>query len=84
MKNLAENNLVRFVNITKKKDGIFANFKVQGVRGGMIFSATISVDLAAAEVDLTFPMEEIIDICAKIALKEFQKSELQFEGLAAV
>ncbi len=33
MNNLAENNLIRFINITKKKDGIFANFKVQRDKG---------------------------------------------------
>ena len=84
MNNLAENNLVRFINITKKKDGIFANFKVSGIKGGMVYKATISVDLDAAEVDLGDPMESIIEACAKIAVSEFKKSELQFEGLAAV
>ena len=45
MKNIAENNLIRFINITKKKDGLFANFKVKGIKGGASFSASISVDL---------------------------------------
>ncbi len=84
MNNLAENNLIRFINITKKKDGIFANFKVSGIKGGMVYKATISVDLDAADVDLGDPMETIIEACAKIAVSEFKKSELQFEGLAAV
>lgn len=84
MNNLAENNLIRFINITKKKDGIFANFKVSGIKGGMVYKATISVDLDAADVDLTDPMEKIIEACAKIAVKEFKKSDLQFEGLVAV
>lgn len=84
MKNLAENNLIRFINITKRKDGIFANFKVNGIKGGMVYKATISVDVDAANVDLTDPMEAIVEACAKIAVEEFKKSEIQFEGLAAV
>ncbi len=84
MANLAENNLIRFINITKRKDGIFANFKVTGIQGGMTFKASISVDLAAAEVSLSDPMEVIIEKSAAIAVKEVKRSELQFEGLAAV
>ncbi len=50
----------------------------------MVYKATISVDLDAADVDLTDPMEAIIEACAKIAVREFKKSDLQFEGLVAV
>lgn len=84
MKNIAENNLVRFINITKKKDGVFANYRVKGIKGGMMFSSSISVDLSAAEVDLADPLEKIIEECARLAVKEFKKTELQFEGLAAI
>lgn len=82
MKNIAENNLIRFINITKKKDGLFANFKVKGLRGGTSFSASISVDISAAEVDLSDPLEKIIEHCAKIAVKEFKKAEIEFEGMS--
>lgn len=84
MKSLAENNLVRFINISKKKDGIFANFKVKGVRGGMAFSASMSVDILAAEVDPGDTLESIIEACAKLVVREFKKSELQYEGVAAL
>ena len=85
MKNLAENNLVRFINISKKKDGIFANFKVKGIRGGMVFSASISVDLMSADLDpAEDSLETIIEACAKIAVSEFKKTELQFEGMQNV
>lgn len=85
MRNIAENNLVRFINITKKKEGIFANFRVKGIRGGMAFSASISVDLAASEIDISQDsLEKIIEESAKVALKEFKKTELQFEGLHAI
>lgn len=83
MKNIVENNLIRFINITKKKDGLFANFKVKGLKGGTSFSASISVDLSAAEVDPTDPLEKIIEFCARMAVKEFKKSEMQFEGMMA-
>lgn len=83
MKNIAENNLIRFINITKKKDGLFANFKVKGLKGGTSFSASISVDLAAAEVDPSDTLEKIIEHCARMAVKEFKKSEMQFEGVTA-
>ena len=61
MKNIAENNLVRFKNISKTKEGIFANFKVKGVRGGTFFSASISIDISAAEVHPGDPLEKIIE-----------------------
>ena len=84
MKNIADNNVIRFKNISKKKDGMFANFRVHGMRGGTIFSATISVDIAAAEVHPGDTLEKIIEECARIGVHEFKKSELQFEGLAKV
>lgn len=84
MKNIAENNLIRFTNISKKKEGIFANFKVKGVRGGTFFSASISVDIAAAEVHAGDSLEKIIEECARIGVREFKKAEFQFEGISVV
>ena len=85
MKNLTENNLIRFINITKKKDGIFANFKVKGIKGGASFNSSISVDISAVEVDLSQDnLEKIIEECARIAVKEFKKAEFQFEGLSSI
>src|SRR6478609_1866746 len=66
MKDLAHNNLVRFKNISKKKEGIYANFKVKGIRGGTTFSASIVVDIDAAEVHAGDPLEKIIEECARI------------------
>lgn len=85
MKNIAENNLIRFINITKKKDGIFANFKARGIKGGTSFSASISVDIASAEVSpADDSLEKIIESCAKIAVRDFKRSEPAFEGLQSV
>jgi len=83
MKNIAENCLVRFMSISKKKDGIFANYKVKGLRNSTTFTTTISVDVAAAELDTTYPLDAIIEKCAHLAVREFDESELQFEGMAA-
>jgi len=83
MQNLTENHLIRFISITKKKDGMFANFKVKGIKGGAQFSASISVDLSAAELSSIDPLEKIIDHSARIAVKEFKKSEMQFEGVSS-
>lgn len=84
MKNLEENNLVKFINISNKKGVMFANFRVKGIRGGTTFSASICVDIAAAELDATDPLEKIIENSAKVAIKEFRKTELQFEGLTSI
>jgi hypothetical protein len=84
MKNIAENNVIRFVNITKKKDGLFANFKVRGIRAGTLFSASISVDISAAELNATDPLEKIIEQCARVGIKEFKKAEFEFIGAAQV
>jgi hypothetical protein len=32
MKDLAENNLIRFTNISRKKDALHANFRVKGLK----------------------------------------------------
>ncbi len=82
MKDLAENNVIRFVNITKKKDGLFANFRVRGIRAGVVFSASISVDISAAELSATDPLEKIVEQCARIGVKEFKKAEFEFAGIA--
>ncbi|SCA63062.1 Uncharacterized protein SCG7109_AH_00290 [Chlamydiales bacterium SCGC AG-110-M15] len=84
MEDLSQNFVVRFINITRKKEGIFANFKVKGVRGGAAVTARIAVDIIEAEVDPTDPLEKIIEECARIAVKELKKSEFQFEGMALV
>lgn len=84
MKDLAENNLVRFKNISKKKEAIFANFKVHGIRGGVTFAASISVDISAAEVHAGDILEKIIEKCAHIGVDEFKRAEFQFEGLSGI
>jgi len=85
MKNVSENNLIRFKKITKTKEGMFANFTAKAFHGGTAFTASIAVDLAAAEVDpADDPLEKIIEECARIAERDIKKAQLQFEGLAAV
>lgn len=84
MEDLAENNLIRFKNISKKKESIYANFKVKGVKGGVNFSATITVDISAAEVHAGDVLEKIIEECARIGVREFKQAEFQFEGLVSV
>ena len=84
MKDLAHNNLVRFKNISKKKEGIYANFKVKGIRNGTTFSAAIVVDIDAAEVHAGDSLEKIIEECARIGVEEFKKCEFQFEGLSSI
>lgn len=81
MNDLTENNLIRFKNISKKKETMYANFKVKGIRGGVNFSASISVDISAAEVHPGDVLEKIIEECARIGVKEFKRSEFQFEGI---
>ena len=66
MKNLAENNLIRFSNITRKKDAIFANFRVKGLRNGVVFSASISVDITALDLN---PGDSLEKIMSRIPMK---------------
>jgi len=85
MKNIADNNMIRFISITKKKDGLFANFKVKGIKGGTSFSSSISVDVSSVELDISQDnLEKIIEACARVAVKEYKKAEFQFEGLQAI
>jgi hypothetical protein len=67
MKDLSENNLIRFKNITKRKESIYVNFRVSGIRAGVTFS--------------TNSLEQIVEECARIGVKEFKKAEFQFEGI---
>lgn len=80
----ATNNLVRFVNVSRKKGELFANFRVKGIRKGTTFSATISVIIDAANVDAADSLEKIIEECARIGVREFQNCEFEFEGLARI
>ena len=84
MDDLSENNLIRFKNISRKKDAIFANFIVKGLRGGVNFNAAISVDISAAEVHPGDILEKIIEECARIGVKEFKKAEFQYEGITSL
>jgi len=84
MKDLAENNLIRFKNISKKKETMIANFKVKGLRNGVNFTASISVDLSAAELHPGDVLEKIIEDCARLGVNEFKKAEFQFEGLSSI
>lgn len=84
MKDLIHNNLVRFKNIAKKKEGVYAHFKVKGTRNGTTFTASIMVDIDAAEVNLGDSLEKIVEECARIGVEEFKKSEFQFEGLTSI
>lgn len=84
MKDLAENNLIRFKNISKKKESMTANFKVKGLRNGVNFTASISVDLSAAELHPGDVLEKIIEECARLGVSEFKKADFQFEGLTSI
>ncbi|MDP1608319.1 MAG: hypothetical protein Q8L98_03270 [Chlamydiales bacterium] len=84
MKNLAENNLIRFTNVTRRKGAIFANFKVNGLRNGVVFSASISVDITSLDLNPGDSLEKIVEDCARHGVKEFKKAEFQFEGVDAV
>jgi hypothetical protein len=84
MEDLAENNLIRFKNISRKKDTMTANFKVKGLRGGVNFTASISVDLSAAELHPGDVLEKIIEECARLGVREFKKADFQFEGLTTI
>lgn len=84
MKDLAQNNLVRFKNISRKKGGMTANFKVKGIRGGTTFSASIAVDIDAAELHPGDTLEKIIEESARVGVKEFQKCDFQFEGMTMI
>lgn len=84
MKDLAENNLVRFKNVTKKPDSIVANFRVKGIRKGVSFSASISVDISAAEMHAGESLEKIVEECARIGVKEFKNADFQFEGIEKI
>jgi hypothetical protein len=84
MENLADNYVVRFINVTKKKDGMFVNFKAKGIRGGVFFNASFSVDLESVEVDPQDPLEIIIKAAAQAVERELKRSNFEFEGIAAV
>lgn len=84
MKDLAENNLIRFINISRKKTALFANFRVKGLKNGTVFNASISVDLSSLDLHPGDSLEKIVEECARHGVKEFKKAEIQFEGIAAV
>jgi hypothetical protein len=85
MNTAEELNLIRFINVTRKKEGLFANFRVKGVRGGMTFKASLSVDISACNVDpADDSLEKLIEACAAYVVKEMKRIDFQFEGLQAL
>lgn len=80
---IEQNNVVRFISVTKTKSGIFANFKVKGMKDGASITSSIAVDIGQANVDVSDPMEKIIAECARIAVRMFE-AKLQYEGLTAL
>jgi len=80
---IAENFLVRFISVTKKKDGMFANYRVKGMKGGASFSSSIAVDISQADVHAGDPLEKIIEECGRIAVRIFE-SKLEIEKLLHV
>jgi hypothetical protein len=76
-----DNNVIRFIDVKKKKEGLFANFKAKGTRNGVSFTASISVDTNFADVDPADPLEKIIEECAELSETELKKFSFKFEGL---
>lgn len=83
MSDLTENNVIKFKNISKKKDGFFAHFQVKAEKNGVIISASLTVDISAHEFHLGDVMEKIITECAKIGLKELRRADYTLEGITA-
>jgi hypothetical protein len=61
-----------------------SDFKVKGLRNGVNFTASISVDLSAAELHPGDILEKIIEDCARLGVNEFKKADFQFEGLTSI
>lgn len=85
---IAENNLIRFIGITKKKGSsnggnLLAKFFVKSMKGGAVCSSTIVVDVEQANLDASYPLEQIIEGCGKIAVKMFE-TKLQLEGIQQI
>lgn len=83
MKDLIENNLIRFVNISRKKDALYANFRVKSLHNGVVCSASISVDISSLELHPGDSLEKIVEECARHGVKEYKKAESQFEGITS-
>ena len=84
MKDIAENNVIRFKNISRKKEGFFANFKVNALRNGVTISASISVDMSALELNPGDTIEKIVEECARLSLRELKKADFEFEGMDSI
>jgi hypothetical protein len=79
MDNILENRVIQFKNITRKKEGLFANFLLKSERNGVVISANISVDISALDLSASDTTETIALSCAKHALKTLQKETFSLE-----
>lgn len=70
-----------FQKYYQKKESLYANFKVRGIRGGIEFTTSISVDISSLELHPGDTLEKIIDESGKKALREFRKTEYQIEDI---
>lgn len=84
MKNIAENNVIRFTNISQKKEGMFANFKVKALHNGVTISASISVDITALDLEATDPLEKIIEDSVRFGMRQLGSIKFTFEGIESL
>ena len=54
---------------------------MKGIRNGVQFSASISVDISTLDLDLSDPLEKIVEASAKVGVKEFKDANFKFEGM---
>ena len=80
---IIDNNVIRFIGLKKKKDGLFAHFKVKGTKGGVDYMMTISVDVIAANLDPSDSLERIVEESSKVAVKQIQQADFKFEGVTS-
>lgn len=81
MKDISENSILRFKNLSQKKEGIFANFQVKVLKNGVAISATLSVDISSLELHAGDSMEKIVEECARLGARELKRADFTFEGL---
>lgn len=72
MNDLSQNHVIKFFNVSKRKDGMSANFKAKGVSGAVTYAVKIAVDLETCGLIGDEEIPAIIKTTASAAEREMQ------------
>lgn len=70
---IVENKRLQFINVSKKKEGIFVNFKVKFLLNGIYIHASVAIDVLETGIDPSKPLQDIVQEASHLAASALKK-----------